>query len=148
MFRLKDLLMSEYDGAAGSGVPVTQGYNPEATTNESMQATPFIYTAGGAIKFLAALGNPAQVTAKGLVVLNGTGVLAMTLALPTAIVDDGKTVDVLDVTGHAHTITTPANGINGGHTVITMTGAIGNMVTLKAWNGSWYFVSGSGTITT
>ena len=136
--------MAEYDVSA----PVTQGYSPQATSNESVQATPLVYTASGAIAFLAATGNPKQNTAKGLVVLNGANALAMTLALPTAGVDDGKTLDILDIAGKANTITTPANGINGGHTVVTMTGTLGNMVTFKAYNGTWYFISGSGTVTT
>lgn len=147
MFKMSEILRSEYDGSAGAASAlVTQGYNPALGTTDT---NPPVYTASGAIGKLATTGMPAPVTINGLVILNGTGALAMTLALPTAGVDDGKRLRVLDVTGKAHTITTPANGINGaGHSVVTMTGAIGNEVAFVAWKGSWYFVAGSGTVTT
>lgn len=128
--------------------PILNTYNPDDTTNLTVEANPLVFTASGAIASLAALGNPAPATHKGLVVLNGTGVLAMTLAAPIAGVDDGKKIDILDATGHAHTITTPAGGINVTHTVITMTGTLGNMISLRAWNGTWFFIAGSGTVTT
>jgi hypothetical protein len=93
---------------------------------------------------------------QGLVVLTKTGSLAaMTLALPTAGLpsatvpgNDGQTLRVVSTTAYAHTITTPTNGINGGHTVITFTGAY-DFVELTAYNGTWVFgATNNVTVTT
>jgi hypothetical protein len=93
---------------------------------------------------------------QGLVVLTKTGSLAaMTLAKPVAGLpsastpgNDGQTLRVVSTTAYAHTITTPANGINGGHTVITFTAAY-DFVELTAYNGTWVFgATNNVTVTT
>jgi hypothetical protein len=79
---------------------------------------------------------------KGTAVLIGTHALAMTLALPIAGQDDGKTLTIYSITAYAHTITCPA-GVgaimfpDGLGNIITFTAAIGNAVTLVAVNGIW-----------
>lgn len=87
------------------------------------------------------------------------GVDAMTLATPKAGVypagaansqlfgeprDDGKSLLVLDTTGHAHTITTAANIINGSNHIATFNGTVGSWILLMAFNGIWYVIGSSG----
>lgn len=80
----------------------------------------------------------------GKVLIGGSGVTALTLAAPTSGVDDGKTIEVLVLTAHAHTITTPSNAINGNKHVDTFA-AIGDNAKFVAYQGVWY-VSGNGTL--
>lgn len=75
---------------------------------------------------------------RGTVILAAAGALAMTLADPTAGADDGKELKIIDSTGHAHTVTTPANGINGSDHVATFGGTKGQVLTLVAYNGGWW----------
>lgn len=75
---------------------------------------------------------------------NGTAIItkstaaALTLALPTAGADDGLVLRILSTTAAAHTITTPASGLNGASHIATFAGNIGSSVELVAYNGSWY----------
>jgi hypothetical protein len=77
-----------------------------------------------------------------LVILNGSGVDAATLASPVVgpqpVGDDGKTITIVDAGGHAHTVTTAANKINGGKHIGTFNGTQGSSVEFQAWNGIWY----------
>jgi hypothetical protein len=73
----------------------------------------------------------------GTAVIMATSLAALTLALPVAGTDDGKTLTILSGTAFAHTVTTPANGINSIYHVVTMNGFIGNSVKLKSYNGTW-----------
>lgn len=75
---------------------------------------------------------------RGTVALIAAGALAMTLALPTAGVDDGKELAIIDTLGYAHTVTTPTNGINGNHHICTFDGTVGAMLFLTAYQGVWY----------
>ena len=61
---------------------------------------------------------------------------------------DGATLVVTDTKGYAHTITTGANGINGGKHIATFSAALGASFTLKAYNGSWWMQTGSGVTLT
>lgn len=87
------------------------------------------------------------------------GVDAMTLALPRAGVypagttvmqalgdpqDDGKRLLIRSTTAFAHTITTPALGVNGALHIITFSGVVTNFVELEAFNGSWWVIGSSG----
>jgi hypothetical protein len=79
--------------------------------------------------------------------LNKAGVLALTLAAPTAGSDDGVLLRFISTTANAHTITTPAagniqDGNNSGfNTVMTFNAHIGANCTLRAHNGTWYVLS-------
>ena len=72
------------------------------------------------------------------------GVDAMTLAQPVAggpgVGQDGITISVFDTGGHAHTVTTAANGINGASHIATFNGTKGSLVSFRAFNGVWYVV--------
>jgi hypothetical protein len=91
--------------------------------------------------------------ADAVVFVTRAGVDAMTLALPIAGSypagvplslgdprDDGKKLLVVSTTAFAHTITTPANGINKTLHIATFGAAVGNWVLLIAFQGTWYMV--------
>jgi hypothetical protein len=73
--------------------------------------------------------------ATGTAGIGSAAALAMTLASPTAL-QDGTTIFVTAETAHAHTVTTPANGINGSKHIVTFA-AEGDGVELEALGGVW-----------
>lgn len=86
---------------------------------------------------------------EGTVFLTGGSAQAMTLAAPTAGSqasggDDARELTVIDTTGHAHTVTTPANGINGADHIATFGGTVGKFGTFIAYNGVWYLAASNG----
>lgn len=96
-----------------------------------------------------AAANGAITIKEGNVWLTKAGVAAMTLALPiagqpSAGGDDGRELTILDTTGNAHTVTTPASGINGADHIATFGGTAGQVATLVAYNGSWWVTLKSG----
>ena len=103
------------------------------------QVPPQYFSASGAI--------PVQ---DGLIVLNGAAVQAMTLALPTATnkqganIADGSQLTVLSAGAYAHTVTTPANGINGNKLTATFAPNVGSNITLVAVNGIWVVLASTG----
>ena len=72
-----------------------------------------------------------------VIVTKGTAA-ALTLAAPTATTHDGVEITVISTTAAAHTVTAPSNKINGATAVATFGAAIGNAVTLVAYQGVWY----------
>ena len=79
------------------------------------------------------------------------GVDAITLAAPLAgnpyatggqqpTGDDGRIIMILSLGAYAHTVTTPANGINGAYHIATFAAAVANYVTFIAYNGVWYMI--------
>jgi hypothetical protein len=108
-------------------------------------------TAAGAITLAPGVYNSTQTGAvSGCVDISGSTVLAMTLALPAAGPtsnggQDGTLMVIFaDTTSKQHTITTPANGIQGSLHVITMAAAAFSAITLMAYNGSWWVVANVG----
>ncbi len=81
---------------------------------------------------------------QGVVLINKTTAAAMLLAAPTAVFDDGKRLKIVAATAHAHTVTTPPNGINGASDTVTFA-AVGDWVELVALNGVWYATVGGPT---
>ena len=90
------------------------------------------YTVAGAIP-----------VATGVAGIGSAGVLAMTLAQPTA-AQDGTKIFVTAETAFTHTVTTPANGINGTKHIVTFA-ARGDGVVLQALNLVWNVRSLVGT---
>ncbi|SRR5229473_1168370 len=93
------------------------------------------------------------------VFLTRAGVDAATLAAPKAGVypagtavmqalgdaqDDGKVLRIISTTAFAHTVTTPANKINGNKLTATFAAAVGNNLVLIAFGGVWYVISSVG----
>jgi hypothetical protein len=75
---------------------------------------------------------------QGLVRLGSAGALAMTLADPTNVTDDGKRLTIMASTAHAHVITVTGGIAGGANNTITLGGAIGDMAELEALGGKWY----------
>lgn len=120
---------------------------PSTIPNAANDPVLAILDARAAVEVDAASG--AIAIKSGTVFLTKAGVAAMTLALPTAGLpsaggDDGKTLRIVGVTAQAHTVTTPAAGVNGANTTLTWTAAAGNSVELIAYNGSWYTATKTG----
>ncbi len=87
----------------------------------------------------------------GTVFVTAAGVDAMTLATPVAgppsggsNQNDGLSLTIIDTTGHAHTITTATNKVNGNKKTITFGGTVGNFVELIAFQGVWYVAAFAG----
>lgn len=74
----------------------------------------------------------------GTVVITKGSACALTLAAPVAGADDGKTLVVVSTTGFAHTVTTPANKINGTLHIATFNTTVGTTLSLRAYGGVWY----------
>lgn len=104
-----------------------------------------------------AAGSADVIPVKSCVVfVTKAGVDAMTLAAPVAGVypssnalgdilgapnDDGKEIYVVSTTLFAHTITTPANKINGSKHIATFGAlAAGNYIHFVAYGGSWWML--------
>lgn len=80
----------------------------------------------------------------GVAITTKAGVCAMTLAAPTPGDDDGKILKVYAATANAHTLTQTTPGFNGGGTasdVGTFGGAIGDTISVVAWQGVWYVIA-------
>jgi hypothetical protein len=74
---------------------------------------------------------------------------AYTLALPVAGLpqnggQDGYVLKICSSTAFAHTVTTPANGLNGANHILTFGAAVGNGVELHAKNGTWLVFNKNG----
>jgi hypothetical protein len=111
--------------------------------------TDVIQGGGGSISSLVGEGGAVPVTGKSLI--NSAGVDACTLATPVAGApsaggNDGLEIKIVDLGGHAHTVTTAANKINGTHHILTFSGTVGANVTLLALNGVWYTDGGGTTV--
>lgn len=96
-----------------------------------------------------ALVNGAISIVTGKVFITKAGVEALTLALPiagspSAGGHDGAVLSIVSTTANAHTVTTPANGVNGTNHIITFSGTLPNSIALTAFNGSWWGTSNTG----
>ena len=72
------------------------------------------------------------------------GVVAATLADPTATTDDFKRLVIVSNQAQANTVTSASSfgGGGGGEDVCTFSGAIGDSLELMAYGGKWYIVGG------
>jgi len=104
-----------------------------------------VWTATGAPTALSANGAiPVRPSAK--YVITKAGVLADTLAAPTAGTDDGVTLEIVSNTAFAHTIT--ATGLlqtgSAAVNVATFAAFAGAGLTLRAYQAKWQVVSSNG----
>jgi len=74
-------------------------------------------------------------------ILGSNGVEDAILPAPT---ENGQIIRVVDMGGYAHTITAPANGINGNRSVVTFSGIPRSYVVLKARAGVWTVIHAQG----
>jgi len=95
---------------------------------------------GGVKLPVVAAGADGPITLRaGVVMLTKASAAAMMLAAPSAD-DDGKILHIIAATAQAHTVTV-AGGVNGGGAgadVGTFGGAVGDRVSLVAYDGKWY----------
>lgn len=78
------------------------------------------------------------------VFITKAGVCAMTLAAPTATTHDGYIIRFVATTAAAHTLTATTIGFNKADAagdVATFGGAIGDGLTVIAYQGEWYILS-------
>lgn len=82
-------------------------------------------------------------------ITKGSALGASALATPTATTHDNWTMTITSTTAFAHVITVETGKVNGAAaTALTFTSAaIGDSVTLKAWQGIAYIVATRGTVT-
>lgn len=85
------------------------------------------YTASGAIAEKA-----------GVVELGGTGAQTMTVADPTSGTDDGKELDIVATSAHAHICTFTSGLAGGANHKATFGGALGDTLAIRALGGKWY----------
>lgn len=82
--------------------------------------------------------------ASQVALITGGTALAMTLAAPTATTHDGIIIRIISTTAQAHTITATTIGFNAGDAasdVATLGGAIGDGLTVVAYQGEWYVLN-------
>jgi hypothetical protein len=72
------------------------------------------------------------------------GIVATTLANPTATTDDFKRLLIISNQAQANTVTVTGGfgGGGAGEDVCTFSGAVGDCIELMAWQGKWYVVGG------
>lgn len=72
------------------------------------------------------------------------GVVAATLANPTAVTDDFKRLTIISNQAQANTVTVTGGfgGGGDGEDVCTFSGAVGDSLELLAYGGKWYVVGG------
>lgn len=96
----------------------------------------------------AALVDGAITQKSGLLVVTKATAAALTIADPVATADDGKTLIIVSATAAAHTVSNAAgSGFNGGGAasdIGTFAAAIGNGITVVAYQGKWYVVRNVG----
>jgi hypothetical protein len=103
-----------------------------------------------------AVNGALSVSSGNYVLLTKAGVIALTLAAPTAGVDDGMVISITSANGaYADTLTATSllqNGANGSPFTTATFGVtstyIGGTLVLKAYNGFWFVVSAVGVALT
>jgi len=123
-------------------------------------AAPFTYASGtltstvfqGAAQdtITAKLTDGAIASAPGTIVITkGSALGSSTLATPTTTTHDGYILRIVSSTGYAHVVSVASGKVNGGsNTTLTFGTAIGNSITLIAWQGVWYVLSNVGVTIT
>lgn len=135
-----DAATVDYVLTASNGVPF------DAFVLDTNGARKSVLAVNGTNLALTALNGAADAVpphASATYVVTTAGVDAMTLAAPTATVDDGKVVTITIAGAHAHTLTTVALLNSGGANanVATFAAHPGASITLMAYQGLWNVLS-------
>lgn len=104
----------------------------DSTYDSDIKTNQLAYTANGALTIQT-----------GTHLLTKAGVLAATLAAPST-AQNGTRLRIISTTAQAHTVTQTTPGFNNGSTasdVATFGGAIGDNMTVEAYNGIWHVIS-------
>lgn len=114
---------------------VSQTATPSEVNNVAHKETPQNLVADGAITVKSGVVKIAKTVA---------GVVAATLANPTAGDDDYKKLLIISNQAEANTVTVTGGLGNGGsgEDVITFSGVVGDCVELTAYGGYWYITGG------
>ena len=132
-----------YANQVGEVKDLVYATNPGSPVSGYALVAPIYGSAnGGRLQVFSASGAIQQRTSQ--VFLKGSSALAMTLANPTSGVQDGMTIEIIETSTGAHTVTTGSNGINGADHVATFGGAAGDNLVLVAFGGVWYVESSVG----
>ena len=144
----------QQNGTGGYTVASAQipGLTNPASAANAVSSQSFQYTAltntwtsvpnpGGISQALTAAG--AVSPTPGLVTLGGASAQAYTLVAPPA---DGIVMKFSIISAHAHTLTTPPDGINSAYDTVTFA-AVGDAIELQSAGGVWYVVGAHGTAT-
>lgn len=126
---------------------MTQTVNSNFRVASSSPDSPSVLAAAlNATKTEIDTASAAIAIKNGRVALSAGSALAMTLAAPTAGTDDFSELEIFCDSAHAHTVTTPANKVNGNKHIITFAAAA-DYVKLIAYGGVWYAVVSTTTNT-
>ena len=102
-----------------------------------VSGTPIIYMETQSAAVEVDVANAAIALKAGNVFITKGSAAADTLAAPTVGTDDGKLLTIMGLTAFAHTVTTPASGINGNKHIGTFS-AVGDILEVVAYQGVWY----------
>lgn len=113
-------------------------------TQAAVFTVPPVFTGGTQESVTPMAANGAVTIKTGIVQITKAGVCAMTLAAPTA-AQEGTVIVFDSATAQAHTLTITAGlrGAGAGADVGTWGGAIGDGITLYAYNLFWWPVPGT-----
>lgn len=109
------------------------------------------FTIGGNATSQALTDSGAISIKQGVVTLNKAGVIAATIAKPTATTDDFKRVTIVSLTAQAHTVAVTAGSFGNGGAgadLATMAGVAGDSLSLMAYQGQWYITGSKGITVT
>lgn len=124
-----------------SGSTIATNTIAETTSANGVAVDGLTIKDGGLGAVQAITGDGAITIANyALVLLSKGSAAAITLAAPTAGTHDRFEVTVVAISAQAHVITGSVDGFNakGSSGTLTFGGAIGDSVTLVAYNGHWY----------
>ena len=126
-----------------SGSTIKTNTIAETTAATGVTVDGLLIKDGIAGSIQAITGDGAITIASGArVVLSKGAAAAITIATPTATTHDGFLITVVSLTAQAHVITSATDGFNdkGASGTATFGGAIGDSVTLMAYQANWYVV--------
>jgi hypothetical protein len=128
---------------------VAQAENLRAQFEVISGTTDVIQGGGGSLN---SLPNSPATPVTGRSLITSAGANATTLATPlagdpAAGGNDGLAIEIINVSGQAHTVTTAANKINTNKQVATFPATKGTRIVLTAYNGIWYTDGGGTTLT-
>ncbi len=75
------------------------------------------------------------------IITKSSAAAVMTLGLPTPTLDDNKILRVIATTAQAHTVAVDTNGFDGSAKLATFGGAVGDSMTMIAYQGVWYVIT-------
>ncbi len=126
----------------GNGPRVLRKLIPTANSRMKFNSSKVLVIGDGADPAAAYAASGAITIAQGpAVITKSSAAGVMTLAAPTATTHDGMEMNIISSTAQAHTVTNTTPGFNNGGSasdVATFGGAIGDNMSIVAYQGVWY----------